>query len=176
MSLRTIRRRRREGKTDYKARLALLKSGIPRIVIRRTNKYILLQAIESSQASDKVIFTASSKDLLKNGLDEKYSGSLKSIPASYLTGILMAKKLGKENEYIIDWGMAIGKKGGKICAAINGMVDGGSKIRTSKEIFPSSERIKGEHLKEEVKLAFNKLKEKLIKWQKKRKKLKRKKK
>ncbi|MDK2384746.1 MAG: 50S ribosomal protein L18, partial [Candidatus Korarchaeota archaeon] len=27
-------RRRREGKTDYKKRLALLKSGLPRMVVR----------------------------------------------------------------------------------------------------------------------------------------------
>jgi len=39
---RTIRRRRREGKTDYKARLNLLKSGLPRVIIRKTNNYIIL--------------------------------------------------------------------------------------------------------------------------------------
>ncbi len=29
-------RRRREGKTDYRARLALIKSNLPRAVVRRT--------------------------------------------------------------------------------------------------------------------------------------------
>ena len=34
------RRRRLQGKTDYKARLAMLKSGKPRLVVRKTNHYI----------------------------------------------------------------------------------------------------------------------------------------
>ena len=94
VGLRTQKRRRREGKTDYKLRLNLLKSGIPRIVIRRTNKYFNVQAVESNEAKDKVLLTVSSKDLIKEGgLDKKYSGSLKSITAGYLTGILTARKL-----------------------------------------------------------------------------------
>ena len=34
-------RRRREGKTDYKKRLNLLKSELPRFIVRISNKYIL---------------------------------------------------------------------------------------------------------------------------------------
>ena len=163
MSLRTTRRRRKEGKTDYRSRMALLKSGIPRIVIRKTNKYILLQLIESKQAQDKIVVTTNSKELLKKGLDENYAGSLKSIPAAYITGILMANKLDKKNEYIIDWGMAIEKKHGKICAAIKGLIDGGANVRASEKIFPSEERLNGEHLKKQAKEALNKLKEKIKK-------------
>ena len=37
----TIRKRRYEGKTDYKARFFLLKSGKPRVVFRKTNRYLL---------------------------------------------------------------------------------------------------------------------------------------
>lgn len=160
MSLRTIRRRRRESKTDYKARLALLKSSIPRIVIRKTNRYILLQMVESKSAQDKVIITTSSKELLKGGLDEKFRGSLKSITASYLTGLLMAKKLEKKT-YIVDWGLAVNKIGGRIAASIKGLIDGGIDVRANEKIFPSEERIEGEHLKEETKNKFNKLKEKI---------------
>ena len=163
MSLRTIRRRRKECKTDYKSRMALLKSGMPRIVVRKSNKYIILQAIESHQAQDKVVVTTNSRDLLKQGLDEKYSGSLKSIPAAYITGLLMAKKLDSKKEYIIDWGMAIEKKQGKICAAIKGLIDGGANVRASQEIFPSEERLNGEHLEKQTKEALNKLKEKIRK-------------
>lgn len=163
MSLRTIRRRRREGKTDYKARMALLKSDFSRIAIRKSNKYILLQLIESNQSQDKVIVSVSSKELLKQGLDEKYSGSLKSIPAAYITGILMAKKLDNKKEYIIDWGMLVEKKQGKICAAIKGLVDGGANIRVNEKIFPTEERLNGEHLNDSVKQALNKLKGKIKK-------------
>jgi large subunit ribosomal protein L18 len=35
------RRRRREGKTDYSKRINLLKSGAPRIVFRKTNRYLI---------------------------------------------------------------------------------------------------------------------------------------
>ena len=36
-------RRKREGRTNYKKRLALLKSGQPRLVIRRSNRYLQFQ-------------------------------------------------------------------------------------------------------------------------------------
>ena len=35
-------RRRREGKTNYKKRLAFVKSDLPRLVVRRSNKYLNL--------------------------------------------------------------------------------------------------------------------------------------
>ena len=34
-------RRRREGITNYKKRLALVKSGLERVVVRKTNKRIM---------------------------------------------------------------------------------------------------------------------------------------
>jgi large subunit ribosomal protein L18 len=162
MSLRTIKKRRRECKTDYKSRMGMIKSNIPRVVIRKTNKYIVAQLVESKEAQDRVIFTTSSKELLKQGFDEKFSGSLKSIPAAYLTGLLMSKKM-KKGTYIVDWGLAINKFGGRISAVINGMIDGGLDVKANKKIFPSEERIKGEHLKEEVRTMISKVKENIEK-------------
>ena len=43
--MRTMRKRRRQNRTDYKARIALLKSEKPRVVVRKTNRYILSQLI-----------------------------------------------------------------------------------------------------------------------------------
>jgi large subunit ribosomal protein L18 len=60
------KRRRRECKTDYKNRLNLLKSESTRIVIRRTNKYFIAQAVDSYEAQDKVVCSVSSKDLIKS--------------------------------------------------------------------------------------------------------------
>ena len=60
--MRTIRRRRNQAKTDYKARLAFLKSEKPRLVVRKSNKYILAQIVSSDIAQDKVLLTISSKD------------------------------------------------------------------------------------------------------------------
>ena len=157
MGLRTIKRRRRENKTDYKARRILLTSGLPRIVVRRTNKYFILQAVESHEAQDKVTATITSKDLLKNGWDAKASGSLKSIPAGYLTGMLMAKKLGK-GKYIVDLGMTRTLTGSRVFAVVKGLIDGGLNISANEKVFPSEERLNGEHLKPEVKDMIAKVK------------------
>ena len=144
MGLRTQKRRRRESKTDYKARRILLTSGVPRIVVRKTNKYFILQAVESHEAQDKVLVTITSKDLLKNGWDKKKAGSLKGLSAGYLTGILMAKKLGK-GKYIMDLGMARAYKGGRVFAVIAGLIEGGLDIPANDKVFPSEDRLTGEH-------------------------------
>jgi len=160
MGLRTMKRRRRESRTDYKLRTSLLKSGIARIVIRRTNKYFIVQAVESNEAQDKVIATVTSKELLKNGWDVKMAGSLKSIPAGYLTGMLLAKKLGK-GKFIMDLGMARTEAGSRVFAVIKGLVDGGLDISANEKVFPSEERLNGEHLKSEVKEMIAKVKGRL---------------
>ena len=158
--LRKMKRRRKENKTDYKLRTGLLKSGIPRIVVRRTNKYFIVQAVESNEAQDKVIATITSKELLKNGWDVKSSGSLKSIPAGYLTGLLFAKKIGS-GKFIIDLGMARTEAGSRVFAVVKGLIEGGLDISANEEVFPSEERLSGEHLKENVKKIITKVKEKL---------------
>ena len=160
MGLRTLKRRRRENKTDYKARRILLTSGLPRIVVRRTNKYFILQAVESNEAQDKVIATMTSKELLKNGWNDKMGGSLKSIPAGYLTGLLLAKKLGK-GKYIMDLGMTRTLKGSRVFAVVKGLIDGGLDVPANESVFPSKERLNGEHLKDEVKTMISKVREKL---------------
>ena len=157
MGLRTLKRRRRENKTDYKARRILLTSGLPRIVVRITNKYFILQAVESDEAQDKVISTVTSKELLKNGWDKKMSGSLKSIPAGYLTGLLLAKKL-KKGKYIMDLGMIRTLKGSRVFAVVKGLIDGGLDIPANESVFPSEERLNGEHLKSDVKNMIAKVK------------------
>lgn len=151
MGLRTLKRRRRENKTDYKARRILLTSGIPRIVVRRTNKYFIIQAVESNEAQDKIITTITSKNLLKNGWDTKMQGSLKSIPAGYLTGILMAKKLNGKGKYIMDLGMGRTIKGSRLFAVVKGLIDGGLDIPANKVVFPSEERLNGEHINNNLK-------------------------
>ena len=139
-----MKRRRMECKTDYKARKILLLSGIPRIVVRQTNKYFILQVVESDEAQDRVVATMTSKELLKNGWDVKKAGSLKSIPAGYLAGLLFAKKLGN-GKFIMDLGMARTLKGGRIFAVITGLVEGGLDIPADAKVFPSEDRLNGEH-------------------------------
>jgi large subunit ribosomal protein L18 len=160
MSLRTLKRRRLECKTDYKLRLGLLKSTFPRIVIRKTNKYFIVQIIKSEEAQDKVILGVTSKDLIDYGWNEKMGGSLKSISAGYLTGLLVANKI-KDGEFIIDLGMAKNHSGGRLFSVIAGLVEGGLNIHANKEVFPSKERLMGEHLKPEVKKNVLEVKEKI---------------
>ena len=155
------KRRRRENKTDYKLRLGMLKSPLRRIVIRKSNRYISIQAVESDEAKDKVIWGITSKALLSYGWDEKHSGSLKSLPAGYLTGILFAKKIDNKQKYIIDIGMARNIKGSRICSVIKGIIDGGVKIDVGKEIFPDEKKIEGEHQKKEIKEMLKKIKSKI---------------
>lgn len=160
--MRTQKRRRRECKTDYKLRINLLKSSKPRIVIRRTNKYMIVQAVESFEAQDKVIKGVSSKDLIANGWDEKLAGSLKSIPAAYLTGLLLAKNL-KQKDFIVDIGMTKNIAGNRTYAVVKGLIDGGLNINAAEEALPSEDRINGEHMSEDVQKIIAKVKSKLIK-------------
>ncbi len=160
--LRTQKRRRKENKTDYKNRLNLLKSGLKRIVIRRTNKYFLIQLVESREARDKVIVSTSSRELLKEGFNKKYTGSLKSIPAGYLTALLFSSKVDKNENYIIDIGMARNIYGNRNSAVIKGLIDGNLKINVDKKIFPTDDRIKGSHLKDDIKKEFEKINKTVI--------------
>lgn len=155
------KKRRRSNTTDYKARLSLLKSNGNRIVIRRTNKFIIMQAVSSEESQDKIITGVNSRDLLEKGWDKKFEGSLKSIPAAYLTGMLMAKKLDKKQKYIIDLGMARNIAGSRIYAAVKGIVDGGIGLKVNEKVFPSEERLSGAHMDVKVKEMIAKVKEKI---------------
>ena len=158
------KRRRRENKTDYQTRMELLKSGKARVVVRKTNKYIIIQYVKSDEALDKVIIGISSKDLLKHGWDKTTSGSLKSIPACYLTGYYIGKKINEKEKgkhLVFDMGMARNIKAGRIYSALKGLIDAGVKINHSEEIFPSNEKIEGKHLNKNVQKSIETTKLKL---------------
>ena len=96
MTLKTIKKRRKEAKTDYSRRLKLLKSGKSRLTIRITNRYLIAQYVTSKESQDRVTFGITSKILIKYGWPENTKGSLKSIPAAYLTGYLTGRKIQKD--------------------------------------------------------------------------------
>lgn len=137
-------RRKREGKTNYKKRLELLKGRTDRIVVRKTNKQIIMQIIRYSENGDNVLITTQSKELQKKG----WKHSLKNTPAAYLTGMLIAKKAQEKeiNTAVVDLGLQTPIKGSKLFAAVKGAIDNGLQIKAGEEIFPSEERIKGEHI------------------------------
>ena len=140
--MRTIRQRRLKKKTDYKSRLALLKSGKPRLVIRKTNRYILAQIVESDIAKDKVIVSVTSKDLLTKGWPKENAGSLKSLPAAYLTGYILAEKVKESGkEMILDIGMHRNISQSRIYAVLKGALDAGLKVNHNEKALPTEEQI-----------------------------------
>ena len=82
------KRRRRESKTNYLKRKRLLEGKKPRVVVRKTNRYIIIQFVESKLAQDRILAGVTSKKLLAYGWPENKAGSLKGLAAGYLTGIL----------------------------------------------------------------------------------------
>ena len=159
--MKTLKRRRRENKTDYLKRLKLLKSGKSRVVCRITNKYVIAQYITSKEAQDKADVGVTSKHLLKYGWPKESEGSLKSIPAAYLTGFLMGKKIIKQKlkTPIIDFGMQRTLSKTRVYGFLKGLVDAGIEIKCKEEIFPDEKRISGEHMKN--KIPFKEIKSKI---------------
>ena len=90
-------RRRREGRTDYRKRLKLLKSRKTRLVVRKSLKNTLVLFIEYKEEGDNVIATATSKELTSK-YNWKFSTS--TTPAAYLTGLLAGKRA-KEKSRIL---------------------------------------------------------------------------
>ncbi len=156
--IRTLKKRKKEHKTDYLKRINLLKSGIPRIVFRKTNKYVISQYVESKEARDKILIGLNSKELLKYGWPKEATGSLKSLSASYLTGYLMGKNILKQKlkQPILDIGMIRSLYKNKIYAFLKGLIDSGIEINCKEEAFPDESRIKGTHMKN--KIPFDKIK------------------
>lgn len=161
----TQRRRRIENKTNYSKRIKLLKSDKPRLVFRKTNAHVIAQYVTSEEAQDTIVFGVTSKALLKYGWPKEFAGSLKSIPASYLTGYLVAKKILKEKKEqpIVDFGMLRVLYKTKLFAFLKGAIDGGLSIECPEEAFPEEERIEGKSLKEDFSSKFNLIKSKIDK-------------
>ena len=138
-------RRRREGKTDYHRRKKLLISGLPRLVARKTNKHIIAQIVKASIEGDRVLASAHSSELRKKF---GWLGSLKNLPAAYLTGLLCGYRALKRNikKAILDIGLQTPSKGARVFAVMKGCIDAGIEIPHGEEILPSEERIRGQHI------------------------------
>lgn len=142
-------RRRREGKTDYRVRLRLLKSGLPRAVVRLSEHRIRVAIVAFDPVGDRVMAQAESGEL--TGL-EFPSESLASTPAAYLTGYLAglrAKSAGAENA-VFDTGLRHPTAGGRLAATLKGLIDAGLEIPHGEEGFPSADRLNGTHLPKQL--------------------------
>jgi len=161
--MKVLKRRRREGRTDYMKRFKLLKSESPRIVFRKTNRYVIAQYIVSKEAQDKIEIGITSKDLKKFGWPDEFEGSLKSIPASYLTGFLLGKEISKKKlkTPIVDFGMTRVISKNRAFAFLKGIVDAGIKIKCDEEQFPDEERLQGKNMREDFSKTFKEIKSKI---------------
>lgn len=138
--IRTQPRRRKEKKTDYKKRLALVKSGKPRLVIRRSLKETHLQIVEYFEDGDRTIFEMSTKILRKYG----WAAHCGSVPAAYLVGMLLALRAKEKiKEIVTDTGLFSSER---MMAAILGTKHGGLHINFNAPV--NMERISGKHIAE----------------------------
>ncbi len=137
-------RRRREGKTDYYKRTSLIVADAPRMVVRRTNRHVIIQLVTAEMDGDRTLITANSKELESYG----YKGSMANTPAAYLTGMLFAAKAKKANydRAILDIGLSRATPGARVFAALKGAVAAGLDIPHGEEILPSDERTSGVHI------------------------------
>ncbi|MBR9677648.1 50S ribosomal protein L18 [Candidatus Woesearchaeota archaeon] len=133
-------RRKREQRTNYRKRIALLKSNIARLVIRKTLNGVIVQLVTYDPKGDKVLVTVQSKSLEKFGWPTKGN-----TPSAYLTGYLLAKK-SPVKKAIVDIGLHTPVRGSRLFAVVKGAVDGGLDVVHSQEALPSDERISGAHI------------------------------
>ena len=144
-SYRVPPRRRREGKTDYQARTALVLSENPRLVARSTNKNVVAQIIVPKPRGDEVLVAAHSRELKKYG----WKVSTANVPAAYLTGFLcgLRAKAKEVSEAVLDIGLVAPSRGAKVFAVLSGVLDAGVDVPHNEEKIVG-ERIEGVHIAE----------------------------
>ncbi|KAI1344899.1 60S ribosomal protein L5 [Xylariaceae sp. FL0016] len=164
-------KRRRSGKTDYYARKRLItqaknKYNAPkyRLVVRFTNRDIIMQIVTSEISGDKVFCAAYAHELKAYGIEH----GLTNWAAAYATGLLIArrvlKKLGLDETFtgveepdgeftlteaaeedgeerrpfkaFLDVGLARTSTGARVFGAMKGASDGGIFIPHSENRFP----------------------------------------
>ena len=139
-------RRKREGKTDYRYRSRLLRSGKPRLVVRISLKHITAQIVRATPVGDLTIASAHSKELDRLG----WKGYTSNTPAAYLVGLLCghrALEVGVR-ECALDLGTHDPTPQSKVFAVAKGALDAGLQIPKDESVLPSDERVRGEHVAE----------------------------
>ena len=140
--------RRNQGKTDYNLRLRLLKSGLTRMVVRKSNGGMMVSFSDYKVEGDKLLTSARAQDLKSFG-NNLHGGNIVS---AYLTGYLAGKRAvskGLKSDVVVDFGLQKVMNGNRLYAAVKGAVDAGVKVRVSEEVFPAEDRLNGEHLNKE---------------------------
>ncbi len=147
MKYRMIKKRRRLALTDYRKRTALLMGGMPRVVIRKSNRSITMQIVAFLPAGDKILTGISSNELKKFAWQPR-----SNTPTAYLTGLALAQKAKSLNlkELVVDIGLYKPGKASVVFAAAKGAADGGLNILNGIEF--DEKRLKGAHISNYAKL------------------------
>jgi len=137
-------RRRKEGKTDYRSRRALVVSRLPRLVVRPTLKHMIVQIVKAEVTGDQVVVSAHSHELAKT---YGWQGDCGNVPAAYLTGLLCGFKamVHGVKKAVLDIGLHSPSKGARVFAALKGVLDAGVTVPHSKDMLPDETRISGKH-------------------------------
>jgi len=137
-------RRRREGRTDYRRRLRLLRSGEARAVVRKTLNQTQIQVVAYDERGDRIVASALSGELKAFG----WTGGTGNVPAAYLAGLLAGRRAAKNGvtSAVLDLGVQRPTGGGRLFAAAKGLLDGGVAIPHGEDVIPSDERLRGAHL------------------------------
>lgn len=147
----------------------LLKSGKPRLVIRKYLNNLSAQIISYNMNGDRVIVSAHSRELIKFGWGKNRG----NIPSAYLVGLLIGKRAIKSNikEAILDIGLSASTNGSRIYSALKGALDAGLVVPHSTDVLPDENRLKGLHIskyanslnkQEDIEILFKAIKEKIF--------------
>jgi large subunit ribosomal protein L18 len=135
-------KRIRQRKTNYRKRSGILIGRRPFIITKISGQNISAQALKPTLTGDIVIASAHSRELIRHG----WKGSMNSMPACYLTGLLLGKKsiqMGATNAVLYTGNNPFTTK---VAACLKGIVDSGINIPVSKESLPGDDRVSGEHI------------------------------
>ncbi len=135
-------KRIRQHKTNYRKRAAILVGRHHFITVKVSNQNVLTRLLDPDIKGDKVLATAHSRELVKQG----WNGSLNSLPACYLTGILLGKKCLEKN---FDSGVlytGMNPFTSRVAACLKGIVDAGVHVPASEDSFPEQDRLDGNHI------------------------------
>ncbi|MCC2648500.1 MAG: ribosomal protein [Nitrososphaeraceae archaeon] len=129
-------KRIRQRKTNYRKRSGILIGRRPFIITKISGQNISAQALKPTLTGDIVIASAHSRELIRHG----WKGSMNSMPACYLTGLLLGKKSiqkGATNAVLYTGNNPFTTK---VAACLKGIVDSGINIPVSKESQDSEEK------------------------------------
>jgi large subunit ribosomal protein L18 len=141
-------KRNRQRKTNYRKRASLLLSRRDFVVVKISDQNMSCQFLKPALKGDMVISSSHSRELRKYG----WKGSMNSLPACYLTGLLLGKKsLAKGTDNAI---LYTGRDSftSRIAACLKGIVAAGVNVPMSEDSLPSDERTNGKHIAQYAKI------------------------